>query len=132
MITKGKLSSGKKYEFVISDKSAVTEGKHWILRVVDDLKVSKEEKKELLFLAYDFTKNAVEEGRWRIGFNGPGQRKKDTVHIHIIFPVGNDDLPRFVDKIEEHFKGLAFSDSITRPLGSGRVVESLSGNDSGH
>ena len=101
MITKGKLFSGKEYEFVLSDKFAVTEGKHYILHVVGDPKVSSEETKELLSLAYDFTKNAIEKGRWRIGYNGPGQRKKDTVHIHVIFPTRNDVLPRFVDTIKQ-------------------------------
>lgn len=97
------LGTGKrrKWEIVASDKSSVEEGEHYILHVVGDPEISREETKELLSLAYDFTENAREEGRWRIGFNGPGQRSKNTVHIHIIFPVGEDKLSRLVDPIEQ-------------------------------
>ena len=97
MNKKGKLSSGKEWEVVPSRESSVSEGNHWILHMVGDLPLTDEEVKELLGIGYEFAeKHAITPGRYRIAMNGPGQRTQATVHIHLIFPVGKDKLPRLV------------------------------------
>jgi hypothetical protein len=86
-----------------SARSAVREGKHLILHFEEGKPYpSAAQRRTLLALASrladELASKIGEEGRWRIGVNGPGVSTRPTFHIHLIFPVGDDILPRFVDQ----------------------------------
>ena len=99
---KGKFGHDKMWELVESRRKAVKEGMHFILHPIGDPKLTSEEKKELLSIAFDLANEyAVQPGRYRIALNGPGQATQATFHIHLIFPAGSDELPRIVSSIED-------------------------------
>ena len=98
MEQKGNLPSGKTWEVVPSAKKAVEEGQHWIMHIAEGSPAPNlEEKGELLSLAHKYaSENALEKERFRVAVNGGELASRKDFHVHIIFPVGDDELPRLV------------------------------------
>lgn len=101
-IEKGSLKNGKKWELILSRKSAVKHGLHLILQITpEEFRITDREISEMLFIATKKArKYAPEKERWRIGVNSSEESTRKHFHIHIILPVKNDKLPRWVDGYE--------------------------------
>lgn len=99
MLEKGSLKNGKNWELIYSRKSAVRYGMHLILQIApEEFEIKNEEISEMLLIATKKAKEyEIENGRWRIGINGPRESTRKHFHIHIIIPAKNDKLPRWVD-----------------------------------
>jgi len=101
----GTLKSGALWRLIKSRKSAVSEGEHLQLLFTDGrLECTEAEKVELYMIAEKHafaraSKNDDGQERFRIARNGPGQAKRQSFHIHIILPAGDDHLPRLVEPV---------------------------------
>jgi len=99
MIESGFLNNGEGWEMIESRKSCVAEGSHFVLQFVD-LKEdpSDDEIAEMMAVAIFLAKDImVEDGRWKVALNGEEESTRKHFHVHIIIPVGDDKLPRWVD-----------------------------------
>jgi len=86
-------------KIINSRKSAVKEGKHYIL-MMEEKEPSLNQISKAIKQAVGFAKIKAEDQRYRIAFNSQGERHSDYFHIHIILPKGKDQLPRIVDKLK--------------------------------
>ncbi len=108
-IETGELSTGIKWEFVLSRNSSVPNGKHFVTHPVNNQKLDTirknlipiTEEEEMLVTSHRLTKkHAIKKGDWRLGLNGPGLAYLSNWHAHGICPDG-DRVVRFVDTIEQ-------------------------------
>ena len=120
VLKKGKLSTGKRIDIVVSDKSSISEGQHVICNVLgpDDsilnhAELTREEKAEAFAFITDYLQERHPDGKWTLLLNGPGMTTRPTFHLHGTLPDVPGQNLRFIFNPSAYLRKLQ---EVVKPL----------------
>ncbi|MDP2910472.1 MAG: hypothetical protein Q8N58_01650 [bacterium] len=109
----GELTLDKIWQILKSAKSAVTNGEHLILHVLNQTgeilnhsQISCSEKRKAFSTLMIFAQKQRPNGRWIITLNGPGLTTRPAFHIHAICLGKEDKVLRIVFNADDFCKRL--------------------------